>query len=132
MKEKNEDFTDRFNRVWSEIGEKHGPTTDTQRFAEKLLVEFGKDPEKAEVAASSLVDEISNLVWDFLAEAAEELHEEDKTKECAYCAADVPAHESVPGVRDDYAWDFIRHTHNQGCEWVETRAHRVGMGGGES
>lgn len=46
--------------------------------------------------------------------------------ECAYCNADIPdAGGFVPDVDDDPEWTALEHLHADGCEWVETRAHRV-------
>ena len=47
---------------------------------------------------------------------------------CAYCGADLPAEaEDVkpPAVDDDEAWAELAKEHGTGCEWVETRAHRL-------
>ncbi len=44
--------------------------------------------------------------------------------ECAYCGS-TNADTSIPAVDDDCAWAGIAKLHAAGCEWVETRAHRM-------
>lgn len=46
--------------------------------------------------------------------------------ECIYCHADVTT-VTPPSVDDDAAWGTLAREHATDCEWVETRAHRVGM-----
>ena len=48
--------------------------------------------------------------------------------ECIYCNADVDAvdeDERPPEVDDDGAWAALAVQHAAGCEWIETRAHRL-------
>jgi len=49
--------------------------------------------------------------------------------ECVYCFAYVSEEEDenapVAEVKDNEAWEHLARLHNIGCEWVETRAHRV-------
>lgn len=48
------------------------------------------------------------------------------SERCIYCDAVLPADdEPVPPVNDAAAWRQLREIHNDGCEWVETRAHRL-------
>ncbi len=52
------------------------------------------------------------------------------TVECAYCNAELPAeqYDALPDVDDDAAWAELSAAHSSnGCEWCETRAHRVGV-----
>ena len=52
------------------------------------------------------------------------------TFECAYCNAEVPAelYDALPDVDDNAAWAELSAAHSSnGCEWCETRAHRVGV-----
>ena len=44
---------------------------------------------------------------------------------CAYCGAPQTDVDTVPDVDDDAGWAELAHTHAQGCEWIETRAHRI-------
>jgi len=44
---------------------------------------------------------------------------------CIYCLA-VTEETDVPGVDDDAAWAELAIQHADGCEWVITRAHRIG------
>jgi hypothetical protein len=45
--------------------------------------------------------------------------------DCAYCGCQVRASDSVPPADDDEAWEEAAKGHDEDCEWVETRAHRV-------
>lgn len=47
-----------------------------------------------------------------------------ESAECAYCGALVYEH-AAPDVRDDEEWERVAKEHRPGCEWIETRAHRV-------
>lgn len=47
------------------------------------------------------------------------------TVECAYCQQDVSPRET-PSVCDEAAWLEIASEHLHSCEWVQTRAHRLG------
>lgn len=45
---------------------------------------------------------------------------------CAYCGRTIDGPEpEVPASDDDAAWERLAEEHSEGCEWVETRAHRV-------
>jgi hypothetical protein len=44
--------------------------------------------------------------------------------ECAYCNAWVRPGDVVPASDDDQGWAEAAQGHADGCEWVETRAHR--------
>jgi len=49
--------------------------------------------------------------------------------ECIYChhkISDKNA-EIVPDVYDDDAWEELAQEHDPDCEWIKTRAHRVGV-----
>jgi hypothetical protein len=43
---------------------------------------------------------------------------------CAYCLCEVSSLD-VPDVDDDDAWAEIAREHDDTCEWVLTRAHRI-------
>lgn len=45
--------------------------------------------------------------------------------ECAYCGALLDEEGEVPAVDDDEAWAALALEHADGCDWVETRAHRL-------
>jgi len=48
---------------------------------------------------------------------------------CCYCGAEVDhEHDQAPAVDDSEAWAELSTHHVPGCEWVETRAHRLGLG----
>jgi hypothetical protein len=51
---------------------------------------------------------------------------------CAYCGAenceDEIAEGWIPEVDEDQGWAKLALYHAQGCEWVQTRAHRIGGG----
>lgn len=47
------------------------------------------------------------------------------TIECAYCLADVRAGVAIPALDDEGAWRALATEHQPGCEWIETRAHRI-------
>lgn len=49
------------------------------------------------------------------------------TIECVYCGSSTPE-VPVPAVGDDAAWAALAAEHADGCEWIATRAHRVGDG----
>ena len=53
----------------------------------------------------------------------------DTLIECPYCLGYVSADEAenapVAEVADNEAWERLARLHNAGCEWIETRAHRV-------
>jgi hypothetical protein len=46
---------------------------------------------------------------------------------CNYCDQDVTDETIVPAVDDDEAWAALAAEHADTCEWIETRAHRLGM-----
>lgn len=48
----------------------------------------------------------------------------DERTECAYCGHMVREHEAPP-VTDNETWDDIAPDHDEQCEWVVTRAHRI-------
>jgi hypothetical protein len=50
-------------------------------------------------------------------------HEADV--ECIYCYS-LTTPVDVPTVGDDAMWDAIAGEHDTECEWVQTRAHRMG------
>ena len=50
-------------------------------------------------------------------------HEADV--ECIYCYS-LTTPVDVPTVDDDAMWDAIAGEHDTECEWVQTRAHRMG------
>jgi hypothetical protein len=37
----------------------------------------------------------------------------------------------VPAIDDDKGWAELAREHQAGCEWIETRAHRIGVRGAE-
>jgi len=43
---------------------------------------------------------------------------------CLYCGAEV-SDLSVPDLHDDAAWRALAGAHQESCEWVATRAHRL-------
>ena len=45
---------------------------------------------------------------------------------CIYCGATMPLEQAslVPAVDDDESWGYLADYHHDGCEWIETRAHR--------
>ena len=43
---------------------------------------------------------------------------------CLYCREETTTHE-VPAIGDDAAWARLASEHADGCDWIETRAHRV-------
>lgn len=50
------------------------------------------------------------------------------TIECAYCGVTIEGaieDEPTPALDDDDAWAEEADLHRPGCEWVETRAHRL-------
>ena len=50
------------------------------------------------------------------------------TFECSYCNAEVPAefYDASPDIDDNAGWAELADAHSSnGCEWVETRAHRL-------
>ena len=48
------------------------------------------------------------------------------TAECAYCLANVAERaEAVPAIDDENEWAALAAEHLPGCEWTETRAHRI-------
>jgi hypothetical protein len=49
----------------------------------------------------------------------------DDLVECAYCGANVSEIEPVPPVDDNEEWERLATDHSEGCEWIETRAHRI-------
>ena len=52
------------------------------------------------------------------------------TFECTYCNAEIPAelYDAAPDTADDTAWTELATAHStSGCEWVETRAHRLSL-----
>ena len=51
----------------------------------------------------------------------------ETTIECIYCNADV-TERPIPAIDDEQAWAALRSEHRDGCEWVETRAHRWRVG----
>ena len=49
--------------------------------------------------------------------------------ECLYCGSEFPAHienYGVPAILDNDAWEDLAKRHHKGCEWIATRAFRVG------
>lgn len=50
--------------------------------------------------------------------------ESEQQEACIYCD-ELSSDLSVPAVDDDEAWKTIALNHAPGCEWVETRAHRI-------
>ena len=57
-------------------------------------------------------------------------HEHEKIIECMYCSQEMKESEclgdgeQVPGPGADEFWEAQARIHHEGCEWVETRAHR--------
>ena len=46
--------------------------------------------------------------------------------ECIYCGASIPDEgEYVPAVDDTTEWDRLEEHHFYGCEWIDSRAHRI-------
>ena len=58
-------------------------------------------------------------------ESAEELADVSRSTECAYCGHE--AEQIVPDIRDDEEWKRLSQQHAGDCEWIQTRAHRVGL-----
>lgn len=53
---------------------------------------------------------------------------EEQDVDCAYCGRTIRGGDDVvPAVDDDEAWAEIAKAHAGDCEWVRTRAHRVGV-----
>ncbi len=52
-------------------------------------------------------------------------------EECAYCNREVADETIVPAIDDDKGWAELAREHQAGCEWIETRAHRIGVRGAE-
>lgn len=52
-----------------------------------------------------------------------------KQEECMYCGAWIDAIlvENVPPADDNEEWERLANQHHVWCEWIATRAHRVGM-----
>ena len=44
---------------------------------------------------------------------------------CVYCDREVSDVTIVPVVDDDETWEKLASEHQEWCEWVQTRAHRV-------
>lgn len=60
--------------------------------------------------------------------AAEEYRESecaDGEVECAYCGREHVPPTAVPALDDDHAWADMAPDHDDYCEWIATRAHRV-------
>lgn len=59
--------------------------------------------------------------------AAEEYRESevDDQVECAYCGRLHTPPSAVPALDDDHAWADMAGDHDEECEWIRTRAHRV-------
>ncbi len=60
---------------------------------------------------------------------------------CLYCEmsaspmfsfGELPDPEEVPAVEDTDRWENIGQWHEADCEWIRTRAHRVGQEGVKS
>ena len=49
-----------------------------------------------------------------------------RSARCVYCGAHGPHDEPVPAIGDESGWTRIARWHRAGCEWIETRAHRIG------
>jgi hypothetical protein len=49
---------------------------------------------------------------------------------CIYCDQEIPLEKAteVPSPSDDAAWERLAEDHAPGCEWIATRAHRLGDG----
>jgi len=53
-------------------------------------------------------------------------HVVDDYHECLYCNREIAGPEGpVPAVEDDEAWGQMASAHEPGCDWIETRAHRL-------
>ncbi len=48
-----------------------------------------------------------------------------ETSECLYCGAEVLEDDIIPDVSHDDEWRRLEDAHFAGCEWIETRAHRI-------
>ena len=50
-----------------------------------------------------------------------------QVSQCAYCFAEVENNPdvSLPAVDDDEGWAREAEQHNEGCNWIKTRAHRL-------
>lgn len=59
--------------------------------------------------------------------AAEKAREESgtATAECAYCDRTHTPSAAVPALGDDAAWKALAEDHDERCEWIATRAHRL-------
>lgn len=53
-------------------------------------------------------------------------HADDCVAECLYCGVEIPTNDAeiVPKRDDTDEWDRLALLHGDGCEWIETRAHR--------
>lgn len=52
----------------------------------------------------------------------------DAPHECAYCGMDQWYLVETPALDDDETWETLARGHAPGCEWIVTRAHRLGIG----
>ena len=54
------------------------------------------------------------------------LEADPEVEMCVYCGAVMPIEQAslVPAIGDDEAWGNLADYHYDGCEWIETRAHR--------
>jgi hypothetical protein len=69
------------------------------------------------------VDEPTNTRCGFSSTDVDEIDADDEIVElCAYCGELVETLD-VPDEDDDDAWKALESEHNDGCEWVLTRAH---------
>jgi hypothetical protein len=69
--------------------------------------------------------DVSGEVEDLVRRLEEARAEAEGVTECAYCGVMVDDGNVVPPVDDGESWDRLAAEHGDGCEWVETRAHRL-------
>jgi hypothetical protein len=54
------------------------------------------------------------------------MSDRDAYATCLYCGADVPLeYDRAAPADDDQAWSDRADYHNEGCEWVHSRAHQI-------
>lgn len=46
---------------------------------------------------------------------------------CTYCEREVDHGDEVPDGADDERWDEIAEQHEEWCDWILSRAHRIDL-----
>ncbi len=77
-----------------------------------------------EVCQETIEEGFTVTTMDDGCEVCESCSADAQSQECAYCGQMVKTVEA-PSAGDDEAWAAIAEEHADGCEWVETRAHRI-------